>query len=1101
MLGFVVRRLRGRLPLAAAVLLTALITTTVLTALLAFNRDVGEAGLRRALQGPGRTRTTVLVAGEHPAAARGKDDEAVRALADEVFGRLPVTVESVARSRSYGLPGPRTPGRDADLTLLAALARDRVRLLAGQWPEPAAAPGGRVQAAVPQAALARLGLSPGALPAEVSLDDRYGGPPLTVVVTGVYRAADPGAAYWRLDPLGGREFQTGSFTTYGPLLVDDSVFGAGGLVQNSRDSLLTADFATARIAETRAVRARAGGAADTLTAASGLHARTELPDLLGELESALLVARSTLLVGALQLTVLAAAALLLVSHLLTDRQQTENLLLTARGAARRRLGALTAAESLLLALPAAVLAPLLTPPLLRLLAGFGPLSKVPPDGSGTWLLWPVAAGCALACVLLTALPAVLRGAVAAALRRTRGREVLAARATRSGADLALVALAVLAYQQLSAYNDSGPGTGGSRGPGASGASGASGVPGIDPVLVAAPSLALCAGTLLVLRLLPYAASRLGGRIAARGRGLGPAWTGWQLARRPGRATGPVLLLVLAVSSGVLALGQQTAWSASQRDQADFATAGGLRISGTDLAAMGQGGRYSALPGGERVIPVIREQQELVGGATGELLALDAAGVAERVPLRADLRDGRPMAGLFAPLAADAGPAGTHGIALPGTPLRIDLDVTVHARQAGNPRISLLLRDRFGFTFRTPMAALPADGGATVSAHLDALTGAPIGSAAMPLSLAGMTVAYSALMPEPGDIRPAEGELSVRRIAVSDSTGGAAVPLPASATAGWRLSAPTLKDGVAGEQVPAAADGSELLRMRYHGAADALDGVNVTLTPAGVPPAATELPALATPAYLGAVGAKVGDTIPVRFGGAALRVRVTASVNSLPVAGNTALAVDLASLGRTFAANNGRELPPPTEWWLPAASAHDPLPARAAAELRSGAGRQKVQLREEVAAELLDDPLSAGPQSALAALAVACAALAAIGFAASAAASARERTREFAVLSALGAPRRSLARTAAAESFVLVGLGSAVGVGLGAAVVHLVVPLMVLTPAGRRPLPPVLVDLPEGRTLLLAAAIAVLPLLSAMLGGRRDQSGRGVAARLRYVEEI
>lgn len=185
----------------------------------------------------------------------------------------------------------------------------------------------------------------------------------------------------------------------------------------------------------------------------------------------------------------------------------------------------------------------------------------------------------------------------------------------------------------------------------------------------------------------------------------------------------------------------------------------------------------------------------------------------------------------------------------------------------------------------------------------------------------------------------------------------------------------------------------------------------------------------------------------------------------------------------------------------AASADDPRPARAAAELRSGAGLQKVQLREEVAAELLDDPLSAGPQSALAALAVACAVLAAIGFAASSAAAARERTREFTVLSALGAPRRSLARTAAAESLLLVGLGSAVGVGLGAAIVHLVVPLMVLTPAGRRPLPPVVVDLPDGRTLLLAVAIAVLPLLSALAGGRRDQNARSTAARLRYVEEI
>lgn len=46
MLGFVVRRLRGRWPLAVAVLLTVLITATALTALTAFTRGVGQEGLR-----------------------------------------------------------------------------------------------------------------------------------------------------------------------------------------------------------------------------------------------------------------------------------------------------------------------------------------------------------------------------------------------------------------------------------------------------------------------------------------------------------------------------------------------------------------------------------------------------------------------------------------------------------------------------------------------------------------------------------------------------------------------------------------------------------------------------------------------------------------------------------------------------------------------------------------------------------------------------------------------------------------------------------------------------------------------------------------------
>lgn len=186
--------------------------------------------------------------------------------------------------------------------------------------------------AVPRVALARLGLNESALPAPVRLDDRFGGPPLTVLVTGVYRAADPDSAYWRLDPLGGREIQVTAFTTYGPLMVDDTAFTTGGLPQNYRGTLLTPDLGTIRTGGGRAVRTAAKPAAVSLERTASLQAGTELPEVLAQLDSGLLVARSTLLLGALQLAVLSAAALLLVSHIMTARQEPERVLLTARGA-------------------------------------------------------------------------------------------------------------------------------------------------------------------------------------------------------------------------------------------------------------------------------------------------------------------------------------------------------------------------------------------------------------------------------------------------------------------------------------------------------------------------------------------------------------------------------------------------------------------------------------------------------------------------------------------------------------------------------------------------------------------------------------------------
>ncbi|MFE2175101.1 FtsX-like permease family protein [Kitasatospora sp. NPDC059462] len=1102
MLGFVVRRLRGRLPLAAAALLTVLITTAVLTALVAFQRTVGEVGQRQALQGRGHPRTTVVVNSEHGLDRRTKDDAAVGDYARTLFGDLPAETRGLSRSRSYGLPaaaggaGSAPTGnpqgspqaaapRDDDLTLLAALDRRYVRLLAGTWPAAASGASGPVEAAVPQSVLTRLGLAAEALPAEVRLTDRYGGAPLAVRITGVYGATDPTDLYWRLDPVQGREILVGGFTTYGPLLVDDTAFTAAGIPQNGRSWLLDADFTGVGAGAVDALRDRITPARDALDKNAGLVARTELPDLLRELDSSAMVARSTLLIGALQLIVLASAALLLVVHLIAGRQQAENALLAARGASGLRLGGFSATEALLLALPAALLAPLLTPPLLRVLGGFGPLRHVPLDTSLRWTLWPVAIACALGCVLLAAVPALLRGAGAAVLRRAGSRQALAAGAARSGADLALLALAVLAYQQLSQYS-------GGLSPDADGRLG------LDPVLIATPTLALGAGTLLALRLLPLAA-RLGARVAARGRGLGPALVGWQLARRPGRAGGPVLLLVLGVSTGVLALGQHATWNTSQQDQASFATAGGLRIHGAHTAPLGQGSRFAELPGGDRLIPVSRQEQSLPDNSHGQILAVNAAAFAERVPVRPDLLDGQDPKRLFTPLTENTPAGAATGVTLPGRPQRIEAEVTftpdhapadpgdAFASSVKPPEAWLLLRDRYDVSFVVPLKGIPASGEGRATADLAALTDGGLSSVSAPLTVVGVNLAFDG---------SDGGTLTVRRLAAADSATAPAAPVTVPAGLAWAGAG----DGTARDtRVNVLADPSDdrrLLSVSFAAGPHSTGNRRVVITPAGVRPQ-TEITGVATRGYLTATGSDVGSTVRVPFGLATVQVRITGEAASLPVVGDNALLVDLGTVGRALAAT-GHETPVPTEWWLPATGPDDPTPARAAAALRAVPNTPGLQLRDEVAADLLGDPLSAAPQNALAAIAVVTTALAAIGFGAASAAAAGERARDSALLLALGTPRRRLVRAAAAEQAALVGLGSIVGLALGALIVRLIVPLVVLTPAARRPVPEAVVDLPLGTAVLLAAAIAAVPLLSALLGGRRR---RDVAQRLRHLEEM
>ncbi|GAA2226979.1 ABC transporter permease [Kitasatospora cystarginea] len=1080
MVGFVVRRLRGRLLPAFAAMLTVLIATASLTALTAFNRSVGEAGLRHALQGPGFSRTVVLVRGHGGVGARAAEEAAVARLGRGLFAPLPDSVRSVAVSRSFALPGAPVSGAagaNPDITHLASLDRSKARLLAGQWPQAATAATAPIEAAVPQAALDRLHLTPSALPAVVNLVDRYDGTAHAVRITGVYQAVDRDGPYWKLDELGGRGVQIQSFTTYGPLLVDDTAFTAAALAQDGRNYLLAADFGALRAADAEALRERAGH-----LALDGLQVETELPEFLGELESDRMVARSTLLIGLLQLAVLAIAVLLLVVHLLTTRQIAENALLAARGASRLRIGALTAAEAALLALPAALLAPPLTPLLVRLLADWGPLADTRLNTALPWTSWPPAAACALGCVLLAAVPALLRSAGSAALRRAGRRRALVAGAARSGADLALLALAAVAYQQLAHY--SGGGLSKDR----------AGRLGIDPLLVVAPTLALTAGTVLVLRLLPLVA-RLGERLAELRPGLEVALLGWQFARRPGRSAGPVLLLVLAVSIGMLALGQRTAWSGSQGDQADFATASGLRISNSGLASMGQGGRYAALPGGDRLIPVVRKHLMVPGGNDAQLLALDAAAAARSLRIRPDVLGGRAVADLFGPLAGSV-PAGPQaGIVLPGRPRRIDLDLSLtlsgQAAASQGPGVILLLRDRFGVLYEERLPELPVTGDRTVSVDLGPELGAPLGSAAAPLTVAGIQVT-----PTPAQEGWLNGELTLHRISAADSADGPATAAAVPAGLGWSVRTGTGQQDQASSGGTAGTDGHNPLVFRYRTGSTS-QGTS-SLIPAdaqGHPAPVPELTGIATRGYLTAVGASVGDRILVPVGGAAVGVRITAAVAALPTADGPALAVDLAALDRSLV--DQQSLPSaPDEWWLPGTGRGDAVPARAAAALRAGAGAQTLQLRDEVAAALRDDPIGAAPQNALAALAAAAAVLAAIGFAAAAAGAAAERAGEFAVLLALGASRRRLARTVAAEQGLLVLLGLGVGLGLGALLAHLVLPLIVLSPAARRPVPGVLVHLPLGQAVLMALLIAALPLL-VLLGPRRN---RDLTARLRYVEE-
>ncbi|MEE1739313.1 ABC transporter permease [Streptomyces sp. BE147] len=1083
MTGFVFLRVRAHRLLLAAALLAVLLTTAVLAALTAFSGSVGDAALRHTLTNRSAASASLVVSAQvdqQNRQEREQAEQAARKAARETFGGLPVTVRKLESSGPYALPrdlqSPAARRGEPDLTHFAALDRSRIRLTAGR--PPVATKGeGPVQVALPGVAAEILKLRPGS---RLTLTDRLSETRQQVLITGLYEVSDQSDAYWQLDSLNGRGVRKVVFTTYGPLLTDPALLGSGRLSTGDTSWLATADFRTVTTDSMDALSEASTNGPKALLATpvfkNGATARIGLPTVLDQTGRALLVARSTLMIVAVQLVLLAAYALLLVARLLSSERGGETELLRARGGSRGRITSFAAIEALMLAVPAAVIAPLLAGPLTRLLAERSELSRIGLrfGEATTGTVWLVAAAVALACALAVVAPAL----AASAGGGRKARAAALPGPVRAGGDLGLLLIAAVAYWQLDRQ------TGGSGGGALSGDR--EGDLGIDPLLVAAPALALLAGTVLTLRLLPPAA-KLAERRAASGRGLPAALAGWQFSRRPLRGAGPVLLLVLSVAMGMLAIGQSASWNRSQGDQADFRSGASVRMVGGLSSDPSTAAAYLGLPGVREAAPAYRTEVELSGQRMGQVIALDTGHTDEGMLIRADLADGKPER-LFDAIA----PAKTvrTGLLLPKGSERLTFDVRIDGRAAKNrgtepgPTVTVLLEDRYGLPYRILAGQIPIDG----KPH--------------PLSLPVAAAAELAVTGFEIDDQPAGDRTEQRRFAVSGlgATTADGGHKPLRAQDGLRWQAGTTINELGEERpgpVPAEAKTSGDAPVFDYNTGIPADGLSEympatsTLRIATVRPKAAPLKAVVTDAYLKAAGAKLGDEVDLTLAGNVVRVALVKSVRQLPTTGADAqtesgdsasrakdgggMLLDLRSVTALLAERAGATISP-TEWWM---STDPGGSSKVAAALRAlpDTDPAQVQVRDETAQDLVNDPLGAGPQSALLAVTVVAAALAAVGFAVSAAGSQRERSAEFAVLRALGAPRRRLARMIAAEQGVLITIALLVGLALGAALTRAVVPLIVLTRQAAQPVPEVLVQLPAGQVATLLAGVAALPLLT------------------------
>jgi hypothetical protein len=1063
----IVRRLLPhRLALAAAAVTVAL-AATLLAAFASFSATVSANAVRTSLAGNPGTTVSVTASVTSAAGATQAGGKLAAALRRALPG-LPVTVWSAASSDYLDIPpGRGLPHAETHVISLAALARHAV-LLSGSWPGSGGG-SGPVPVAVPATLARSLHLAPGTV---LRLRDGVTGAAFSVRITGIFRPLSAGSPYWLLGSAASGVQLAGGFAEYGPLVTSPAAIADRPVPVTSAAWAATPDVSRLGPGDLQALAGRVRSGLNRLGGLAGLQdetVTTNLPGLLAGLGTALVVARSQLAVGAAILLVIAGATLALATVMLSSQRQAETALMASRGASRGQLARTGLAEAGLLIIPAVVAGPLLAGVALPLLTRRGPLARgglrLPVAfPAGAWL---AAAAVAAGCAIVITLPWLRSGRSAVRERAQRGRRAAVAAASRAGGDLALLVLAALAGWQLQHYA-------------APVSAGLDGSIGVDPVLVSAPVLALVAGAVVLLRLLPLVV-RLGDRAAARGRAMTAAVAAWQISRRPLRQAGPVLLAVLAVATSVLAVAQWSSWERSAQDQASFAAGADARVDLPPQAPLplGQVTSLTRSAGVTGASPAIRTTVLLPTSGTATLLALDARAATSVATVRPDLADGSPAA-LFGRLSP---PGPVPGAPVPGRPERLRITASLTAGSATQPYLFVQVTDGYGVSYLLPAGALPARGAA---ASLT-VTIAPRQDAAYPLRITGFTLQY--LMPTrqvPGAV------LSIASVrAAAAMTGGFGAPFAAAGPGRMDFATSAGEGQISTPPAPGRATAhGDSLSVAFQpgtGVTPAQFGSPATPLPASLAVNAAgpagPLPVAATSAFVAATGQGLGRTFPVAVNGTNVQVKVVSVIAAFPTVGGTGggLIADQARLQQALAAA-GAQPPPVTEWWL----------RTDGAALTGLPGGAALTDRASMASSLLADPLAAAPQLAMLAIAAAALILAAAGFAV-AAATAGERSRDMALLAALGATRRQLTRLRCLEQAALGVPAAAAGLALGVALARLVVPAVTLTATGSHPQPSVLVQIPLAWPLGVALLIAVVPVAIAALGpGRR----RGLAAQTR-----
>ncbi|WP_307813447.1 ABC transporter permease [Streptomyces sp. N35] len=1025
--------------------LAVLLAATVLAALAALTEQavLGAARQRLAVDED----TVVSVSGPYAPGSERTDERigaAVRGALARAYGDVPQRTYDawrVPKNQATELSVADAEGQirgDVTMALVSLESvREHAEVVSGRLPGPRS--DGTAETALPEPLAVELGARPGdTLAVQTTGDTR-----LPVEVTGIYRPRPHSAALWRS--------LTGMFGGTDTLAVVPSatITGTPQLAGDSvRSWLAVPDAEQFRLADIDGLSERAAAfrSSDPMLSLFGgkappegreLQFASRLGPALDRLETPIAVSRAGLYIPASLLAALALAALMLTARQLAAHQRAELALLAARGAGTLRLAAGAAAQWAVLAVPAGIAAPFLAGPLLALLRRTGLAEGELPGSALLAAGWTAAALAVLVHGVAVLVPVVRSVRDRRAVSRLRWRPARFAAAQRLGADVVLAAVAVLGWLQLRQY----------RSPVSSAST-------VDPVLVLAPVVMTAAAALLVLRLLPPAA-RLLDPLAQRGAGFVLPLGGWQLGRRAAGHAGPALVVTLALAVASLSSTALVILERGDQDQAAFRVGSDLRIDPSDrLAGEQRRAAYEGLPGVRAVTPVIEVDASVAQESVG-VTAVDTG--ADALPSL----DAEERARLGAGIPE-------HGLRLIGAPKELFLRVRLVADGPGTAdpvRLSAYFeggdgRVHAGEVELTESAAarkvrLPVPAGATRLVQL---------GLAMPDETVRRTyrlvVDEVHELVEPGrwrDLFKPAPDLEVAGCPDAeprDRPGDAPGPVLCSTS--------PERPGLLIEAVLRGPDTALAFPVR---------AIRLAVeAPQAQPPPA---PALADARMLASGIAGVGDTVTVRQpAGGSARLKIIGRIEAVPGDLNRdrpRLLVDSRALTAQLVLSGGA---PGAEsfWW----ARTDDGGAQAAARAMRATPRLGKALDVSTArAELAADPLRRGAKAALALCLALAPPFAVVAFTLHTALAARSRSREFALLRAIGVRKRQLAAYLWTEQLGLAAVAAVLGTVLGAVLAVLIMPVVTVDAGGRPVFPALATEVPWGRVLLTAGATTVL----------------------------